>query len=166
MGKSDLGPVHASVPLLEWGNLCTIKPGAGRLGWIATGSMVKTSLSVAQLWTGSAVWSAPSLKPLDAEQVCAVCRQHQAVVVLEEHSICGGLGSAVAEIAAANCPTWVCRIGIRDRFSRFCGSYAYLMKEHQLDAEAVRCQVTDFLARLSGHLSQPARAKTRGIAAA
>src|SRR5712692_260205 len=45
MGKADLGPVHVSPPTLGWGELCSIKAGSGRLGWIATGSMVLTALA-------------------------------------------------------------------------------------------------------------------------
>lgn len=149
MGKADLGRVHESVPELSWGDLCAVQPGSGRLGWIATGSMVHTAATVARRWPDSAVWSAPSLKPLAEEQVAGIARQHEVLIVLEEHSIHGGLGSAVAEIAAARAPTWICRIGIQDRFSQFCGSYAYLMEEHRLTAEAVAEQVREFLARLA-----------------
>jgi transketolase len=148
MGKADLGRLHAETPPLPWGQLCLLQPGRGRIGWIATGSMVHTALKVAGNWRGSAVWSAPCLKPFDEEQVVSICRQHQAVVVVEEHTVYGGLGSAVAEIAAARAPTWVCRVGIQDRFSRCCGSYAYLIEEHRLTPEAVTEQVEQFLERL------------------
>src|SRR5262249_41607717 len=148
MGKADLGSVHAHVSPLRWGELCRLQSGMGRLAWIATGSMVATALKVAGTWPGSAVWSAPCLKPLDAAQVAAICRQHPVVVVLEEHSVYGGLGSAVAEIASAEAPTRVCRIGIQDRFSRYCGTYAYLMEEHHLTPQAVAAQVQQFLERL------------------
>jgi transketolase len=147
MGKADLGRVHEEEPVVAWGKLCSLRAGDGPLAWIATGSMVQTALAVARHWPDAAVWSAPSLKPLDEEEVAAICRRHQVVVVLEEHSVYGGLGSAVAEIAAAHAPTWVCRIGIPDRFSRYCGSYAYLMQEHQLDSQAVLKHVQQFLAR-------------------
>jgi transketolase len=110
--------------------------------------MVQTALAASAHWPGSAVWSAPSLKPLDAEAVTALCGRHQALVVLEEHSVHGGLGSAVAEITSASAPIWVARIGIQDRFSRYCGSYDYLMKEHGLDLESVVRRVSDFVARL------------------
>jgi transketolase len=121
--------------------------------------MVQTAVAVSQRWPDSAVWSAPSVKPLNEEQVTAICRQHVAVIVLEEHSVYGGLGSAVAEIAAARAPTWVCRVGVQDRFSQLCGSYAYLMEEHGLDAEAVHQQVQAFVARLT-------ESKTAGRSAA
>jgi transketolase len=146
MGKADLGRVHDAVPQVAWGELCPVRAGSGGLCWIATGSMVKTALAAAEQWPGSAVWSAPSLKPLDAGPVADLCRGHTALVVLEEHSVYGGLGSAVAEIAAAHAPTWVCRIGVQDRFSEFCGSYAYLMEEHRLDLAGVTRQVVRFLA--------------------
>lgn len=154
MGKCDRGAVHAEPPAVDWGELCPIRTGKGRLGWIGTGSMVHAALEAAAGWPGSAVWSAPSLKPLHEDAVRAVCAQHDAVIVLEEHSIYGGLGSAVAEIAAATAPTWVCRIGIADRFSRCCGSYEYLLREHGLDSAAIASQVGRFVARIDGGLRE------------
>ena len=146
MGKADLGRVHAEVPWVEWGELCPVRPGSGGLCWIATGSMVKTALAAAGHWPGSAVWSAPCLKPLTPGPLAALCRRHTALIVLEEHSVYGGLGSAVTEIASAHAPTWVCRVGVQDRFSERCGSYAYLMQEHRLDLAGVVRQVEEFLA--------------------
>ena len=55
----------------------------------------------------------------------------------------------MAEIASAQEPAWVCRIGIQDRFSRYCGSYQYLMEEHHLTADAVIRQVQQFLAAIA-----------------
>ena len=148
IGKADLGQVHDQRPVLSWGQLCCLRDGGGPLGWIATGAMVQTALTAAQEWPESAVWSAPTLKPLDDDQVAAICRRHRVVVVLEEHSVYGGLGAAIAEIAGTMAPTWICRIGIQDRFSQWCGSYAYLLEEHRLSPGAVRLQVRRFLARL------------------
>jgi transketolase len=150
MGKSDLATVHKEKPALDWGDLCPVRTGNGPLAWIATGSMVPTAVEVAAHWQGSAVWSAPSLKPLDEGTVSKICRSHEAVIVLEEHSVYGGLGSAVCEIATEHAPTRVCRVGIPDRFSRYCGSWSYLMREHGLDAEAVGRQVQEFLERVGG----------------
>lgn len=146
MGKADLGAVHTAPPLFDWGQMCNVCDGDGPLAWIATGSMVTTAMAAAEDWPGSAVWSVPCIKPLDTEQVAAICRGHEAVVMLEEHSVFGGLGSAVSEIASSAAPTWICRIGVADRFSERCGSYAYLMREHGLDVASVRRQVKRFLA--------------------
>ncbi|HJT79313.1 MAG TPA: transketolase C-terminal domain-containing protein [Gemmataceae bacterium] len=156
MGKADLGRVHVEPPCVAWGELSPLRQGDG-LCWVATGAMVRTALEAAEQWPGSAVWSAPCLKPLDTEAVANLCRRHGAVIVLEEHSVYGGLGSAVAEIAAAHAPAWVCRVGVADRFSERCGSYGYLMREHGLDLEGVVGQVEEFLARTTGQEVGPGR---------
>jgi transketolase len=149
IGKADRGTVHEEPVQLEGGRLLSLRTGDGPLAWIATGSMVQAALTVALEWPDSAIWSAPVIKPLDIDQVVAICRKHQAVIVLEEHCIYGGLGSAIAEIASEHAPTWVCRIGIRDRFSEKCGSYAYLLSEHGLDALGITAQVQSFVARMN-----------------
>ena len=152
MGKADLGSVHSAPLELSWGELLPVRQGRGEIGFIATGSMVQTALTVAQSWSDSSVWSAPSIKPLSESGLAEIARKHRVLVVLEEHSVLGGLGSAVAEIVSSVAPTFVCRVGIQDRFSEFCGSYAYLMQEHQLTPEAVKAQVEEFLRKV------PARA--------
>lgn len=144
IGKSDVPAVHCAPPQIVWGKLLPITPGDGSLAWIATGSMVHTALRCAERWPGSSVWSAPSIKPLDADVVATICAGHRAVVVLEEHSTSGGLASAVAEISAALAPVPVCAVGVLDRFSQFCGGYEYLLREHQLDEASVVRRVERF----------------------
>lgn len=156
MGKADLGSVHEAPPAIQPGALLPLRAGRGPLSWIATGSMVHTALRAADEWPDSPVWSAPCLKPLDAEVVAGICAGSQAVIVLEEHSVYGGLGSAVAEIASEHAPTRVLRIGVQDRFSKYCGSYQYLIAEHQLTAEHVIRKVSDYLAGLGSTTFRPA----------
>ncbi len=145
MGKSDLGAVHQAPPSLAWGRLLPVQTGSGPLVFIATGSMLKLAVTLARDWPGSAVWSAPSLKPLDVEAVVSACAGRRLVVTLEEHNVIGGLGGAVAEILSAENPLPVCRIGVPDRFARSCGSYAHLMQELGLDLESVRTRVLAFI---------------------
>jgi transketolase len=64
-------------------------------------------------------------------------------VVLEEHSVLGGLGSVIAEIASEFAPVRILRVGVRDRFSHHCGTYEYLLKEHRLDRLAIEQQIRD-----------------------
>ena len=156
MGKADLGVVHDAPPRVTPGGLLPVREGAGPLAWIATGSMVRPALAAAARWPGSAVYSAPCLKPLDPEAVAAVCRQHRAVVTVEEHSVFGGLGGAVAEIAADRAPTFVCRVGVDDRFSEKCGTYQYLLGEHRLDADSIARRVDEYLRRVPAGLARAA----------
>ncbi|MCE0499399.1 MAG: hypothetical protein LV481_15770 [Methylacidiphilales bacterium] len=144
IGKSDLGPVHQAQPKLEWSRLLPVCPGDGPLVFVATGSMVNLAVKLAKDWPGSAVWSAPFLKPLDADSLVAACGRHRVVVTLEEHNVLGGLGGAVAEILSQEHPLPVCRLGVPDRFSCFCGSYSYLMREHGLDLDSARNQILAF----------------------
>jgi transketolase len=148
IGKCDIGAVHEGPIKYEWGELIEMRPGDGGLAFIATGSMVAAALTEALRWEGSSVWSAPSLKPLDAKQVIAICHNHRAIVTLEEHSIYGGLGAAIAEISSTYTPCWVGRIGVQDRFAQYAGSYQYLRSEHGLDAAGISRQVDEFVARI------------------
>jgi transketolase len=148
MGKADRGDVHAEAPRIRAGALLPVLPGArDDIAFIATGSMVVTARAIAaDAYPGAAVWSVPFVKPIDQEQVASICRQTRRVVVMEEHSVYGGLGSLVAEIAAEHAPTRVLRVGVRDRFSHHCGTYDYLLKEHGLDREAVAGRIREFMA--------------------
>jgi transketolase len=146
MGKADRGDVHAG-PLapLQPGRLIRVREGrADRPALIATGSMVRTAADIAQSGFDATVWSAPSIKPLSADDVCAAAKASRGLITLEEHSVLGGLGSAIAEIVSEHHPTRVLRIGVPDRFSEHCGTHAYLLREHGLDVDAVQARVEAF----------------------
>lgn len=156
MGKSDRGDVHSgSLALSEGesdriGRLLPVIRAASehhRVSFIATGSMVRTAMDIARdTYPGAPVWSVPFIKPVDAMQVVDICRQSDVVVTLEEHSIHGGLGSLVAEIASEGAPTRILRIGVPDRFSEHCGTYDYLLKEHHLERSMVAERIRHYLA--------------------
>ncbi|NUN63503.1 transketolase [Pseudanabaena biceps] len=141
IGKADLAPIHDSLIDFQLGELCQVKQGTSKICLIATGSMVKTAMSVSEKLGNVEVWSAPCIKPINTEQVISIAQRHELIVVLEEHSVYGGLGSAIAEITSEYSPIRVRRIGIQDRFSKFCGSYQYLMEEHNLNLESVLLQI-------------------------
>ncbi|GAA0751459.1 transketolase [Ideonella azotifigens] len=147
MGKSDRGDVHSSsLAPLEAGRMIQVRAGQLDLpAFIATGSMVRTALDIAEQQVDAGVWSVPSIKPLDAAQVVRVARDSRGVVVLEEHSTYGGLGSAIAEIVGEHNPVRVMRIGVSDRFSEHCGTYSYLLKEHGLDHDCVLERIRMFI---------------------
>lgn len=147
MGKSDRGDIHTTAPCGRIGELLEIKSGKpGGIAFIATGAMVRTAMDIAAAtYPDASVWSAPFIKPLDSDQVTAICRQCRVAVVFEEHSVIGGLGSAIAEIASEFSPLRILRVGVRDRFSDRCGTHEYLLKEHGLDRGAIEKRVDDFL---------------------
>lgn len=147
MGKSDRGDVHDGIPSLRDGALLPLRAGQpGGIALIATGSMVRTTLDIADAsLPGASVWSAPCIKPIDTAALVAIFRQSSKVIVLEEHSTLGGLGSIVTEVASEFAPLPVLRIGVNDRFSHYCGTYDYLLKEHGLDRAAIERRIAAFL---------------------
>lgn len=148
MGKSDRGDVHVASPQAKVGRLLEVKQGhSGDVAFIATGSLVRTAMGIAtDSYPNAAVWSAPFIKPIDSQLVAAICAQSRVVVVLEEHSVLGGLGSVITEIACEFAPVRILRVGVQDRLSHHCGSYEYLLQEHGLDRTAIEQQIRDFLA--------------------
>jgi transketolase len=98
-----------------------------------------------QHFPDASVWSVPFIKPAAHSDIAALCRESACVVTLEEHSVIGGLGSLVAEIACDSAPARVLRIGVQDRFTEDCGTYTHLLKEHGLDDESVRARIAAFI---------------------
>jgi transketolase len=147
MGKSDRGDVHTSLPRVNRGELLKVRSGDfGKITFIATGALVRTAMDIADAsYPETIVWSAPFIKPIDNQQVIAICKQSHMVVVFEEHSVLGGLGSVITEIASEFSPVRILRIGVCDRFSHSCGSYEYLLKEHGLDRASIEQRIGNFL---------------------
>lgn len=144
VGKSDRGDVHQAPVKVAAGQLLQVGRGQGRVALIGTGSMVRTAMELADELDAQ-VWSAPSIKPLDRGQLLSIASRVDAVVTLEEHSVMGGLGSAVAECLSARPSVPLLRVGVSDRFSQFCGTWEYLLTEHRLDSASVRQQIDAFV---------------------
>jgi transketolase len=88
----------------------------------------------------------PTVKPLDVDAVVEAAARTGHVIVVEEHSILGGLGSVVAETLSARLPTHVDRIGIRDTWVES-GANAALLDAYGLSAERVAEQVRELFRR-------------------
>jgi transketolase len=147
MGKSDRGDVHhqnllpstIAYPL-------KLREGSNRGPvFMATGSMAITAMEVAIThWPAASVWSVPCIKPLDKSTIEALVIHCKEVVTFEEHSVFGGLGSAVAEVISYRSPRRLLRLGVEDRFSDKCGSYEYLLHEHGLDIPSIIDKLSAF----------------------
>jgi transketolase len=107
----------------------------------ACGLMVQAALTAASLLAQEGielcVVNLPTLKPLDRELVVAQARRCPVVLTAENHTILGGLGSAVAEtLLEAGVRASFTRVGLRDTFAEG-GSTPYLLKKYGLTAEAI-----------------------------
>ena len=87
-----------------------------------------------------------TIKPLDEELIIKSAKKTGKVVTVEEHSIIGGLGSAVCDCLSEKCPTLVKRLGINDVFGES-GPAFELLHKYELDAEGVYKHVKEFLGK-------------------
>ena len=116
---------------------------------VATGICVDSALGAAELLAkdgiSAEVINICTIKPLDEELIINSARKTGKVVTAEEHSVIGGLGSAVCDALCKSLPTPVCKIGMQDTFGES-GSAAALVEKYKLDAKGVYEQVKEFLA--------------------
>ena len=115
---------------------------------IATGLCVSEALGAAEKLAADGisaqVINIHTIKPLDEELVVEAARKTGKVVTVEEHSIIGGLGGAVAETLGEKLPTPMLRIGIRDVFGES-GPALELIKKYGLDADSIYEKVKGFV---------------------
>ena len=78
-----------------------------------------------------------TIKPLDQKAVVNAAKKTGAVVTVEEHSVIGALGGAVAEVLGENCPVPVWRIGIKDMFGESALDWDELLSAHGITVEAI-----------------------------
>lgn len=78
----------------------------------------------------------PTVKPIDKEEIIKAARQTGTIVTAEEHTVIGGMGSAVAEVLAENCPVPIKMVGMKDRFGES-GEALELMKYFGLTCEGI-----------------------------
>lgn len=115
---------------------------------VATGICVGSALEAADLLAAEGVSAEVinicTIKPLDEELIVASAQKTGKVVTAEEHSVIGGLGSAVCDALCKYAPTPVCKIGMQDVFGES-GSAAALVEKYKLDGKGVYEQVKAFL---------------------
>ncbi|HEV8242083.1 MAG TPA: transketolase C-terminal domain-containing protein [Thermoanaerobaculia bacterium] len=150
LGKAGEPNVHAGPIDFQLGRAIRLRDGAD-LTLISTGGMLGTAVAVAdrlaERGVGARVLSMHTLKPLDEDAVRAAARQTAAIATLEQHSVIGGLGSAVAEVLAESPDARVRfrRIGVPSAFSERVGSQKWLEQQHRLDEPGVLAQVETLL---------------------
>ena len=115
---------------------------------VATGLCVGESMQAADILAAQGidaqVINIHTIKPLDEELIIKAAQTTGKVVTVEEHSVIGGLGSAVCDCLSANAPTKVLKIGVNDVYGES-GPAVELIKKYELDAESIAKKVADFI---------------------
>lgn len=150
LGKAGEPTVHQGEIEFALGRAILMREGRDAT-LISTGGLLQATVRAAQRLADEGietrVLSMHTLKPLDTDAVLAAARETRAVVTIEEHSIIGGLGSAVAEVLAEAGGTRAAfkRIGLPSAFSPHIGSQEYLQARHGLTPESIAAIVAGVL---------------------
>ncbi|MBP8715272.1 MAG: transketolase family protein [Lachnospiraceae bacterium] len=154
------GPVYlrfgrAAVPVIndrpdyhfEMGKGIRLRDGKD-VSIFATGILVSAAIDAAEKLAADGISAdvidIHTIKPLDRELVIESAKKTGLVVTAEEHSVIGGLGGAVCECLSEECPTKVCRIGVKDRFGES-GKASELIKIFGFDGDGVYKTVKEFV---------------------
>lgn len=149
-GGSAAPTVYSETCPFNIGKNIILKEGAD-ITIFATGAMVGFSLQAADILKNkfdidAKVIDAHTIKPLDKKSIDS-SKSHKLIVTVEEHSIVGGLGSAVAEhISEIGGFPPLLKLGVKDKFSQV-GDYNFLLSQHRLTPE---CIAEDIVARMKG----------------
>ena len=139
LGRAEVEDIHGDDYAFKWGKGELLRDGDD-VTIFATGIMVAKALAaateLAAAGISARVVNIHTIKPLDEELVIASARKTGKVITAEEHSVIGGLGSAVAEVLARSCSTKQAFVGIQDTFGES-GSPEDLLEKYGLTAEAI-----------------------------
>jgi len=157
LGKAGEPVVHEKDPELVLGRAITVRDGSD-VTLIASGGMLATANKVTSTLAGQGLGvrllSMHTVKPLDKDAVTRAATETRYVFTLEEHSVEGGLGGAVAEVMAELEPgsAPLRRIGLRPEFNKTVGDQNYLKAMHGLDEESVLKTIQQIITRSYGRV--------------
>ena len=137
LGRSGVETVTPDDYKFELGKGVILKEGK-KVALVATGLMVQEALKASEMMKETpTVVNIHTIKPIDVQLIQQLAQTHDTIVTCEEHSIIGGLGSAVAEVLAetgSSCK--LVRVGIQDVFGES-GKPAELFAKYKIDANAI-----------------------------
>lgn len=147
VGRADHPAIYGPDLQFEIGKSIQLRPGQD-LTIIAHGNMVAKSLDAADELAKKGytirVIDMHTVKPLDEKAVIAAARETKGIVTVEDHTIYGGLGSAVAETIALHCPAPLIRVGVMDCFGQS-GQPEDLLEHYGLSVSNITRQALEIL---------------------
>ena len=143
LGRAAVPGIYEEDSKVEIGKGMCVRDGSDYTV-IATGVMVNEALTAAETLEKEGislrVIDMHTIKPIDKDIVVKAAKETKGIVTAEEHSIYGGLGSAVSEVVVQSCMTKMAFVGLQDTFGES-GKPAELMEKYGLTADAVAAAV-------------------------
>ncbi len=146
LGRGGERRIHDRIDHFEIGKALPIH-GGERVAIFSTGAIFDevsdAEAILAQHGIHPAVWTFPTVKPIDRETIAVAAGGFDLIVTVEEHNTVGGFGGAVAEVLAElpSPRARLLRIGLHDVYSKLVGSQEYLRSRYGLDAASIAAQV-------------------------
>lgn len=135
---------------LEWGKANTVVDYGNDMTMIVSGILLKKAVDAARILKeqgiGVKVLDMATIKPLDNQAVIQAARETGAIMTIEDHTIFGGLGSAVSEVVVQNCPVPMELVGIQDRFGES-GDPELIYRDHGMDVDSIVAKAKALVAR-------------------
>lgn len=139
LGRSAVPTIFDENYKFEIGKGVQVKEGTDATV-IACGIMVNEAMKAHDMLKEEGislrVINMPTIKPIDTDIIIKAAKETKAIITAEEHSIIGGLGSAVSEVVVENCPVLVKRVGVKDTFGES-GSPNDLLEKYGLTANDI-----------------------------
>ena len=145
LGRFDVEDVFDENYQFTLGKGVTIRKGS-KVAIIATGLMVQEALKACDMVdVDPTVINIHTIKPIDEELIVETAKTHDIIITAEEHSIIGGLGSAVCDVLAdkgLGCRVY--KVGVKDTFGES-GKPSELLRKYEIDAKAVADKINEVL---------------------
>lgn len=150
LGRGGEKRIHEKLENFEIGKAIKVKEG-DRVAILSTGAIFEEVRIAYGLLKedgfSPAVYSFPTVKPIDREVIEQVSREFDLVVTCEEHNVVGGFGSAVAEVMAEmkNKKAYLLRIGMNDQYCVQVGNQQYLREQYGMDGKTIAVRIREAL---------------------
>lgn len=147
LGRSKVEDVFDENKVFDVTKINVIHEGTSKIAVFCTGLMVQSSLEalpkLQEIGFDPTIVDVCAIKPCDEDGIAKILEENDQIFTVEEHSVTGGLGSMICEVAADRCPRRIHRIGMRG-FAQS-ADWATLLREYKLDGQGVFEQISTIL---------------------
>lgn len=157
LGRGGEPTIHNELTDFQIGHAIQIL-GGEKVVIFSTGAIcdqvIEAEKILKQMGINPAIYSFPTVKPIDQRTIEQSARQFDLIVTVEEHNVVGGFGSAVAEVLSTmgGERATLLKIGLEDQYSSVVGSQAYLRNIYGLSANKIAARIEEMVSSQSYYL--------------